>query len=121
MVAGAEAIEGIWEKSDKTAQIQVSVKGGNLTAKIHSIQDKSRTHDTNNPDASQHGRKLQGMQIAQGFTKDGDKWSGGSVYDSRSGKTYSGKMWLEGNDTLIMRAFKGVSLLGKSATWNRVK
>ena len=121
MVAGAEAIEGIWEKADKSAQIKISVSGGSLSAKIHSVADKSRTHDTNNPDASKRGNKLLGLQIASGFSKEGDKWSGGSVYDSRSGKYYSGKMWLEGNDNLTMRAFKGVSLLGKSAKWTRVK
>ncbi len=116
----AETIEGVWEKDDKAAKIKVVVKNGVLSAKIIST-NRSSTYDSHNPNPQLRQRKIIGLQIVNGFTKEGDKWSGGSVYDSRSGKTYQGKLWLEDKNTLKMRAFKGVSLLGKSATWTRSK
>lgn len=116
-----DEIEGIWERSDKSAQIRVTVEGGELSFTLHSLAVKDRLYDSKNPDPSLRKRKLIGLKLAQGFKKEGEKWTGGTVYSSKSGKTYQGKIWLEGKDTLIMRGYKGVSLLGKSASWHRVK
>jgi len=42
------------------------------------------------------------------------------VYDPKSGKTYSCKMTLKG-DKLDIRGFVGVSLIGRTDTFTRVK
>ena len=117
-----DTIEGEWLKSDGTARIKLWVDSkSELQGVITWVQDKARTHDTNNPDPKLRKRRLRGLKFLNGFKKDGDKFTGGKVYDSKSGKTYSGKIWTTGNDKLTMRAFKGISLLGKSAEWTRYK
>lgn len=117
--AAKDPIEGEWLKDDKTARIKLKVtRKGQLMGVISYVKDPKRTHDTNNPDASKRNRKLLGLVILRGFTKSGDKWSGGTVYDSKSGKTYKGKIWLE-NGNLMMRGYVGVSLIGRTATWTR--
>jgi uncharacterized protein (DUF2147 family) len=62
------------------------------------------------------------MNLVWGFTHAGDNvWEGGSIYNPREGKTYKCKMTLENLDTLKVRGFIGISLIGKTNTWIRVK
>jgi uncharacterized protein (DUF2147 family) len=57
----------------------------------------------------------------EGFTaKENGLYDGGTIYDPKSGKTYSCKMTLKG-DKLDIRGFVGLSLLGRTETWTRVK
>lgn len=119
--AFADSIEGVWRMNDGKATMRVTIEKGKLVGRITAVKDKSRTHDTNNPDPKLRHRKIIGLPIVWGFHKKGDKWEGGRVYDSSDGKMYKGKIWMEGKNTLVMRGFVGVSLLGKSAKWTRVK
>ncbi len=65
-------------------------------------------------------RLLVGLEIFNGFSYDGDgEWSGGSIYDPNSGKTYSCKLKLVDHDTLKVRGFIGISLIGRTETWKR--
>lgn len=121
LASGADPIEGVWRMSDGKATMKVTIEKGKLVGRITAVKDKSRTHDTKNPDAKLRGRKIIGLPIVWGFYKKGEKWEGGRVYDSSDGKSYKGKIWMEGKNTLVMRGYVGVSLLGKSAKWSRVK
>lgn len=117
----ADPILGLWKKSDGQATIKITIENGKLVGRVTEAKDKTRTHDTNNPDPKLRNRKIIGLPVVWGFYKKGEMWEGGRVYDSANGKTYQGKIWLEGKDKLMMRGFKGVSLLGRSAEWSRVK
>ena len=117
----ADPIEGEWLKDDKSARIKTKItRKGELMGMISYAKDPKRTHDTNNPDVSKRKRKLIGLVILRGFTKKGDKWEGGTVYDAATGKTYKGKIWME-DGKMMMRGFVGISLIGKSASWTRHK
>jgi uncharacterized protein (DUF2147 family) len=57
--------------------------------------------DTKNPDPALRSRSVVGLQFLRGFHPDGDnRWSGGTIYDPASGKTYDSKMTL-GPDGLL--------------------
>lgn len=61
-----------------------------------------------------------GMTIINGMTKDGDGWDHGQILDPENGKIYKCKMHLEENgQKLVVRGYIGISLLGRSQTWNR--
>ena len=51
---------------------------------------------------------------------DNNKWSNGSIYDARSGKTYNLNANLKNQNTLFMRGYIGFSLIGRTTTWTRV-
>ncbi|MDX5321855.1 MAG: DUF2147 domain-containing protein [Bacteroidota bacterium] len=64
------------------------------------------------------------LLMLKGFKYDDDHaWSDGTIYDPKEGKTYSCKMWFEnGNiNELKMRGYVGISMLGRTDNWTRVK
>jgi uncharacterized protein (DUF2147 family) len=68
----------------------------------------------------QKGRPVIGLQILWDLQKDGDAWSGGTILDPESGKTYKCLVSLEeGGEKLKVRGFVGVSLLGRTQYWLR--
>lgn len=79
--------------------------------------------DLKNPDHALRDRPVLGMKILEGFRfAPGKKWpwTGGTVYDPENGKTYSGKMRLEGDKTLRLKGYVLIPLFGRSTTWTRV-
>ena len=62
-----------------------------------------------------------GMVIVKDMKKDGDGYAGGTIMDPNSGKTYKCKMELADGNTLRVRGFIGVSLLGRTQVWRRAK
>ncbi|NUT14108.1 MAG: DUF2147 domain-containing protein [Cupriavidus sp.] len=64
---------------------------------------------------------LIGMTILSGLRKTGDnEWSGGEILDPENGKVYKSKMSLtEDGNKLNVRGFIGISLIGRTQTWER--
>lgn len=66
-------------------------------------------------------KKVAGMQIMWGVKKTGkNRWSGGKILDSKTGKIYKVKLSLsDGGKRLKVRGYIGFSLLGRTQTWIR--
>lgn len=76
--------------------------------------------DLHNPDPRKRDQVLRGGVILEGLRYDGrDRWSGGTVYDPDSGRTYRCHIDLTAPGTLRLRGFIGFSMLGRSQTWTR--
>jgi len=61
-----------------------------------------------------------GMVIMRNFHPEGDDWVDGTVVDPENGKEYKGKIWAVSKDSLKMRGYVGISLLGRTETWTRI-
>ena len=70
------------------------------------------------------GRELVGAVILRDLDQDGNEWSGGKITDPKNGKTYNVKMSLRDANTLDVRGFIKVPLMGsaigRTQTWYRV-
>lgn len=78
--------------------------------------------DEHNPDRNKRGDRMCGRLMMGGFhpSKDPDlTWDGGWIYDPDHGLTYSGKITLIDKETVKLRGFIGISLLGKTLTLHR--
>lgn len=64
-------------------------------------------------------RPVLGMIIMWDMERDGDEWSGGKLFDPKKAKTYRGKIWLEGEDTLKVRGYSGPFF--RTQTWHRAE
>lgn len=114
-----DPILGTWKNSSGEAHIEVYKKGDKYFGKLAWINNASKK-DENNPNEKLRDRKLLGLEILTNFTKKGNVYEGGQIYDPKSGKTYSCKMTPKG-DKLEVRGFVGVSLLGRTEIFTRVK
>ncbi|MFD2743405.1 MULTISPECIES: DUF2147 domain-containing protein [Sphingobacterium] len=119
LAQSSDPILGKWENSSKEGRIEIYKKGDKYYGKLYWIKDSSKK-DENNPDKNLRDRKIEGLEILTNFTKKGKVYEGGEIYDPKSGKTYSCKMTPKG-DKLEVRGFVGVSLLGRTEVFTRVK
>ncbi|MFV0190099.1 MULTISPECIES: DUF2147 domain-containing protein [unclassified Empedobacter] len=123
----AQSPIGTWKTiDDETKQaksyVEIFEKDGKLYGKVTKILTKGK-EDVKCTDCSGalKNKPILGMQILSGLKKDGKEWNGGKIIDPNSGKEYKAKMSLNGNDKLDVRGFIGISLVGRTQTWQRVK
>ena len=119
-----DAIIGIWLTSGKEpARIQVYKQGNTYYGKIVWLKNPTTNGvakvDSKNPDKSKRSREIIGLVILNNFSFDDEEWSGGKIYDPESGNTYSCNLSLKDNNTLKVRGYIGISLLGRTETWTR--
>jgi uncharacterized protein (DUF2147 family) len=60
-----------------------------------------------------------GLVLIRNMKADGGEYDGGDILDPDSGSVYRCKMHVEGGTRLIVRGYLGISLLGRSQTWQR--
>jgi uncharacterized protein (DUF2147 family) len=116
----ADDVTGTWLTQDKSGQISVYKTDSKYYGKI--IAGSSQEHfDVHNPDAAKRKDPLIGLIILKDFKFDGDdQWEKGTIYDPKSGKTYSCTMTLTDKNTLRIRGYIGISLFGRTEIWKRV-
>jgi uncharacterized protein (DUF2147 family) len=121
----ADDILGKWVNSSGEGQITMYKKGDKFFGKLSWIKEpnengKPKT-DIKNPDPKLTGNPLVGLDIVKDFVFEDGKWTDGKVYDPKTGKTYSGNMSMTGLNQLNMRGYIGISLIGRTENWKRVK
>ena len=85
-----------------------------------SLKDGRPVVDNKNPVDSLKSRPVLGLQILRGFTYAGDLvWSGGKIYDPKSGNDYSAKMTLVDDRNLDLRGYVVIPLFGRTEKWIR--
>ncbi|WP_234734349.1 DUF2147 domain-containing protein [Tellurirhabdus bombi] len=123
-----DAVVGTWLNGTKRGHIQIYKQGNKYFGKLIWLKDpndpatnKPKT-DTKNPNPALRNRALMGLDVMKGFIYDGDNvWDEGKIYNPEDGKEYSCKMTLKNANTLDVRGFIGISLLGKTQTWTKVQ
>jgi uncharacterized protein (DUF2147 family) len=115
---------GIWKNEDAT--FEISENQGKLSGKIIALREpqtpegKEKT-DIHNPDPTKRERPILGLMFMSGFARKSNvRWEDGTIYDPKTGNTYSGSLELAGPETIKVRGFMGISLLGRTDIWTRV-
>lgn len=122
--ADVPPVDGTWLSGDGDGWIEISRVGAGLSGVVrgspNSADDRPDT-DEKNPDPALRRRPLIGLELFADFSWDGDgRWTGGTIYDPNSGKTYRCIItWVDEN-TLQVRGYVGVPMLGRTETWTRV-
>lgn len=116
------AILGNWLTEPKDGIIQISMTAPSIyVGRIVGGNQPGRL-DALNPDPKQRTKTLLGQVILHALHYDGDsKWSGGTIYDPDSGHTYRCSVELFAPDSLKLRGFIGIPLLGRQQTWTRYR
>ena len=117
---------GLWKSIDDVsgkprALIRITESKGTLQGKIEKLFSPS----SENPKCEKCEGALKnapviGLVILSGLKRAGAEYGGGQIIDPESGKVYSSKIRLsDDGKKLDVRGFMGVSLLGRSQTWER--
>lgn len=117
---------GVWRNGSGKGHIQVYKQGGKYYGKIIWLRDANNDEgkprvDHRNPDPAKRDKPIIGLVMMRDFKWDDGEWTGGYIYNPSDGKEYKAYMKLENNNKLSVRGYVGISLLGKTDTWTRVK
>jgi hypothetical protein len=120
----AQSPAGLWIDKDKNTFELLG--GATITGKIRSLNppatpDGRTLTDIHNADPAARQVPLVGLVFMKNFKPAGPGlWNGGTIYDPKSGKTYSCDLRMEGDDTLALHGFIGISLFGRTEYWKRL-
>lgn len=125
----AQSPVGQWRTiDDETGEprsiVEIYEEDDRLFGKIVEILPEGRSSICEECEGEYAGKELIGTVILRDLERDGDEWGGGKITDPENGKTYNVKMSLQDEDTLDVRGFIKVPLmgsaLGRTQTWYRV-
>ncbi len=123
----SDDILGVWLNEDKDAHVEIYKEGDQYFGKIvwlkFPIDEETGKPkvDDENPDEDLRDQPVLGLVLLKDFVFDRDEWDSGSIYDPKNGKTYDCYMELKDEDNLKIRGYIGISLLGRTTYWTRVK
>jgi uncharacterized protein (DUF2147 family) len=121
----ADDIKGVWINKDKDAKIEIYKSGDTYYGKISWMKEmyeadgKTLKKDVRNANEKERNRTIINLNILSGFRFDEGEWTGGELYDPKSGKTYKSKMKLR-NGSLEIRGYVGSPMFGKTTIWTKV-
>lgn len=119
---------GRWYTEGRKSQVEISpCDGSKLCGKIIWLNEpndesgKPKT-DAKNPLPPNRDKPIVGLALLNGFVKQADgTWADGTIYNPEDGETYNCILTLDGQDTLKVRGYVGLPMLGKTQVWTRVK
>ncbi|MEO5675467.1 MAG: DUF2147 domain-containing protein [Chitinophagales bacterium] len=120
-------IQGTWlTTGNNSAKVTIYRRDGKYYGKIAWLKVPTDNGmpklDKHNPNPIHRKATLVGLTIINGFKWDASdqEWEGGTIYDPASGNSYSGNMQLQDINTLKVRGYIGISLIGRTEIWSRV-
>lgn len=122
----ADAVVGKWINGDNNAHIQIFKSGNSYDGKLIYLKDPKDENgkakvDAKNPNSNLKTRPILGLQLLNNFNYDDGTWEDGTIYDPKTGKTYSCKITMNGKDKLNVRGYVGISLIGRTDVWTKLK
>jgi uncharacterized protein (DUF2147 family) len=131
VIAGADpkpySAEGLWLTQDRSGAIQISRCGSGLCGRIAWIDVTRPPPEGSRASAgppgsapSINGRALCGLEILMGFIPVGDgPWVRGTIFNPVDGRSWHGELEVDGTDTLHLRGYVLIPLLGMTQLWTR--
>ena len=126
----SQSPEGTWMTFDEStgnpiSQIKIENTPGGMEGKIIKIILQPFQGDDpicTKCEGSRKNQKIIGMGFLWGFKKSDTEWSGGKILDPESGKVYECRIWLENENTLMVRGYVGqFNLFYRTQTWKRAE
>jgi uncharacterized protein (DUF2147 family) len=122
----SDKILGLWLSEEKDGKIEIYKSENKYFGKLiwgktmYEADGSTSKKDVKNKDEKLRGRNLKDLLMLKNFKYNGGVWDGGEIYDPYSGKTYSCTMKIS-DGKLNIRGYVGISLLGRTAVWERAK
>ncbi|WP_294199202.1 MULTISPECIES: DUF2147 domain-containing protein [Chryseobacterium] len=117
-------IEGKWKTiDDETKQaksiVEIYKKGDQYYGKVSQLLIKPANPNCTECKDDRKNKPILGLEIIRGLKKEGNEFTGGTITDPKTGKTYKCTIKREG-DKLNVRGYLGISAFGRTQTWQKV-
>lgn len=125
--ASATELDGFWMDSHGEVVLEVGPCGAAMCAKVVWLRlpygpDRLPLTDYRNPDKALQSRKVCGLRVIEGFTKQPDgTWGGGYVYVPDLGMGFSGYAQVLSPTQIEVRGYVLLPLFGSTEVWSRVQ
>lgn len=125
--SGSDDLCGIWLTGTGKAHVRIYKSSNHYFGRIVWLREPKNAKgldktDENNPDLTHQKDPLLGSKVLSNFAYKGDHvWEDGTIYDPENGKTYDCIIRMEQQNELKIRGYIGISLIGRTDTWKRVK
>lgn len=119
-------IEGKWKTiDDETGQeksiVEIFKKSdGKYYGKVTQLLIKPANPNCVDCKDDRKNKPILGMEVVRGLKKEGNEFTGGTITDPKTGKTYKCTITRSG-DKLNVRGYIGFSLIGRNQTWHKLK
>ncbi|CAN5135361.1 DUF2147 domain-containing protein [soil metagenome] len=114
---------GLWQTPTNGGQVRISHCGqalcGVLVTSEH-IRAMPNMLDEKNSNRALRSRTLRNLPLLNGFTGGPTEWRGGTVYNPDDGRTYSGSITMQNENTLRLQGCV-VRPLCRNQTWTRIR
>lgn len=122
----ADAIVGVWANGSGKGHIQIYKSGNKYNGKIVWLKEPNGKDgqpkvDRHNPDPSRRTQPVMGMVMLRNFVFDDGEWTDGHIYNPQDGKEYKAYIKMNNPNEIAVRGYMGISLIGKTDTWTRVR
>jgi uncharacterized protein (DUF2147 family) len=123
----SQSVIGKWKTiDDETGEaksiVEIYEKSGKIYGKVSEIFRESHKKDVCvKCEGAEKNKPILGMTIINGLKKDGSEYNGGTILDPTSGKKYKCYVSLDSADKLKVRGYVGISLMGRTQYWTKVK
>lgn len=121
-----DAIVGVWKTGEGNALVRIYKNGDTYQGKVVWLKEPVDPEtgkpkvDKNHPDEASRTRPVLGLINIWGFKYiEKNKWDEGNIYDPKNGNTYSCTIKMINSNTLEVRGYIGVALIGRTDTWTR--
>ena len=121
-----KSIVGLWKTIDDESGRAISVveiyeSKGKIYGRVAELLVPSDRNKTcTKCDGPDKDKPVMGLVVIKGLTKEGGVYKG-KILDPKHGRIYQCTVQLESKDKLKVRGFVGISLLGRTQYWHRVK
>ncbi len=126
-ISQTHGVVGKWKTIDDhtgkpVAVVDIFEFKGKIYGKVIDVYNpKNKTRVCENCSGSDKNKPIVGLTVIKGLTKEGDEYTNGKILDPKSGRLYQCFIALEDHDKLKVRGYIGISFLGRSQIWERLK
>jgi uncharacterized protein (DUF2147 family) len=123
----SQSVVGLWKNLDdedgkEKSNIRIYEENGELKAKVVKLLPAATLKICTKCKGDLKNKPIEGMEIVWGLKKKSDKeYTDGEILNPKNGKVYRCNIKLEAENKLKVHGYLGVSLIGKSQYWFRVK
>jgi uncharacterized protein (DUF2147 family) len=117
-VAAASTPNGTFITQDGAAVVRIEPCGASLCGRVAEVLNRQPgipQTDVHNPNKQLRTRQLIGLPILSGFRWNGQLWTGGQIYDPKTGRTYRSKLSLGPDGSLSVSGC--VLIICESQRW----